>query len=201
MTDQYIDNNSSRRSNRHHLRDAVGTNHAMAEQAWMADGKFSSPEKYEDFLRALLIAHLSLGLPAALHRRCVSELGLERERIFALRKDLGLKVDVIPEGLILSNSYAWGVAYVLNGSCLGAAVLLKSGAIEPAWPSAYLRTSQSCVSSGRLGAFFRALNAFPLHRPDAVAGARDVFTVLSEAPSPLLHGANERERTDACSPG
>ncbi len=187
-------------NNRQHLRAAVQANHAMAEQAWIRDGKFLSHGSYLDFLRALLRAHVSIGLPSALHRRSATELALERARIAALETDLATRAGVVSESLILSKSYAWGVAYVLNGSCLGAALLLKSDAVDPGWPSTYLRLSQSCAASGRLKTFFGDLNAAVLNRPDAVVGARDVFTLISGAPSPILQDETTWLGSDACRP-
>lgn len=172
--------------NRQHIRDAVQANHAKAENSWMPGRTFRSASSYVDFLRALLCVHQSLGLPAATLRQNGVERATEDARISALQQDLGTDIETGPTGCLMTESYAWGVGYALNGSSLGAATLFKSRAIKPDWPSTYMRMSRDYAASGKLAAFFRDLNGSALDLEAAVSGATDVFEMLSnirEVPS------------------
>lgn len=143
----------------------------------MSGRGFATRRSYDAFLRTLLIAHQSLGFPSAKRRSPDAE-SEERDRISALKEDLGKGTTINCERTVPNDSYGLGVAYVLNGSCLGAASLLAKGAIHADWPSAYLRLSGAFAKSGRLGAFFRELNASDIELEDAILGANDVFELM-----------------------
>ncbi|MEL6585556.1 MAG: hypothetical protein AAFY65_09330 [Pseudomonadota bacterium] len=165
-------------TNRAVLRDATRAAHGAAEARWVWQGRFRSRGAYGDWLRRLLRAHCTLGLPAA---QVLGDAHQERLRIRALRSDLGLSGAGArgPEPLDLGT--AWGVAYALNGSALGASSLLTSGAVSRDWPQAYLRVLRDYARGGGLRAFFDDLDAASVPRAQMVQGAQAVFACLAEA--------------------
>jgi heme oxygenase len=96
-----------------------------------------------------------------------------------LANDLGLskvkKTDISSP----NSAWSWGVLYALNGSSLGASVLLKKGAIDAAWPRQYLEEMRRFAKSGMLKSFFDELNAAPFKVEDMATGANDVFNLLA----------------------
>ena len=184
--------------NRQHIRAAVQPNHAKAENSWMLGRTFQSASSYVDFLRALLCVHQELGLPAATLRQHGAGRATEEARISALQQDLGTDVEHEPPQGVMTESYAWGVGYALNGSSLGAAMLLKSRAIKPDWPSAYMRMSKDYAASGKLATFFRGLNGSAIDLEMAVSGATDVFEMLSNIRKAPVVTANRGAKGDLC---
>lgn len=160
------------------LRDVTRALHDEIEAIWTPAGGFASRQTYLDFLSTLLLVHRRLGAPAALRRGDPEDVIEEHRRVAGLTEDLDaapsrtMAVEDIDEG------FAWGVGYVLNGSSLGAAVLLKAGALGEDWPTRYLMMGRDYVTSGRLKRFFDALNAVN-HDPDTVQeGAFAAFEQL-----------------------
>lgn len=145
---------------------------------------FADISRYRGFLLALLTAHARLGLDAARLRNAEVD-GLEEERrIHALGTDLDMATlwrdpARVSQPLRMSRDYAWGVGYVLNGSALGAAVIMKAGHLGPTWPVRYLGLARDYARSGNLKAFFDALNEQTLDRAQALRGAVAVFDLLS----------------------
>lgn len=162
------------------LKEATGTAHLKAETAWTRDGKFADRAGYETWLRCLQVTHLTLGMTAASVIKCDAQCLEEHSRAKALALDLagGPRPKTPPKRG--SESWAYGVCYALNGSAIGASILLKSRSTHAPWPCAYLETMADYATSGRLKAFFERLEAVQLNMDDAVQGARDVFTTIAE---------------------
>lgn len=165
---------------RDRLKHATQGSHAQAEAAWFGHARFADRAAFLGWLSALNEAHGRLGLPAA---RCLGDedlLAAEHSRLAALRQDLGCGPG-LGSRKAPTQSFAWGVLYSLNGSAMGASVLLKSNVIAPGWPSAYLRQMRSFATSGGLKRFFRMLDQQVLAEAEAVAGAEAVFRLMSGA--------------------
>ncbi len=160
------------------LRAATQCLHDRIERIWSPNGAFETRSTYLDFLRMLLRTHETLGLAAANARGQDTEISDEAARINALRLDLGQGPEVLRPTGSLAEDYAWGVAYVLNGSALGATMLLKHDRLGPEWPREYLRLGQAYVQSGHLKRFFDALNTGPHDPAQVLRGARDTFARL-----------------------
>ena len=122
-------------------------------------------------------AHCGLGLAAAERSGLPSALREEQARIAALERDLAPAAPPGPAPL-LSRDAAWGVLYALNGSALGATVLLRETAGDER-PSAYLTVMRDYARSGELRAFFDTLNHAPLELSGAAQGAAAVFADLA----------------------
>ena len=173
--------------NRAFLRTATQSAHTAAEDRWTDHGSFASRAQYDGFLSVALECHLKLGLPAAEAR--MQGIAFERHRIVALAQDLNCDVPVrsaSPSGI--SADYAWGVSYALNGSAIGASILLKSDHRLKSWPTAYLALLQGYAKAGHLAQFFDALEAAPLDAERALQGAVDVFDMIGSAPLHLSQG-------------
>ncbi|MEM6665593.1 MAG: biliverdin-producing heme oxygenase, partial [Pseudomonadota bacterium] len=122
------------RTVRQNLRQSTQILHDQVEALWISGERFSDRARYEEFLGALLTAHVTLGMGAARTRGAGEEITMERRRIAALRSDLGSRANQTePPATIdrMGRSFAWGVGYVLNGSALGAKMILKHGYVEP----------------------------------------------------------------------
>ncbi|MEM1161760.1 MAG: biliverdin-producing heme oxygenase [Pseudomonadota bacterium] len=174
------------------LRKVTQTLHRQTETVWTPSGRFVSEESYHKFLGALLSAHKEVGLAAAIARGDDEEAEEESRRIEALTADLQLDSPVcapVP-GIEMTPDYAWGVSYVLNGSALGASILLKGDALAPHWPRRYLTLGHQYARSGRLKNFFERLNTEAERSPAVERGATDTFSILFKA-------APKRARVDA----
>ncbi|MEM9060698.1 MAG: biliverdin-producing heme oxygenase [Pseudomonadota bacterium] len=170
------------------LRAATRELHAKIEEMWTPDGGFGSRQTYLDFLYALLCVHQQLGVPAALRRGDPEDAAEEYRRIRALCNDLELPR---PRSLGLNEldeGFAWGVGYVLNGSSLGATILLDRGALQPDWPTQYLSVGREYVKSGHLKRFFDSLNVVG-HDPKSVQ--RGAFATFDQIGA--LRNATRRE--------
>jgi heme oxygenase len=175
--------------NRDVLRQRTAGLHTAAEQVWRADRGFPDLGAYRAFLSALLSAHQRLGLAAAEARGDAADMAEERARITALKDDLGDAAPpqagpaaALPARSIVPDR-AWGIGYALNGSALGAAMMLKAG-MPGDWPISYLTSLSAYARSGRLATFFRRLNAAPLDLDIASEGGCDVFRLLAQGPTP-----------------
>lgn len=163
--------------NRQRLKAATLQAHARTEAAWFGRAAFADLATYRHWLSAMQQVHLGLGVDAA---HALGD-GAEAARLAALDTDLGNcpQAEHVPQSA--PPSWAWGVQYAINGSALGASILMKSAALQPDWPTAYLETMRSYATSGALNAFFQTLNAQDLDHVQATEGATQVFTLLERA--------------------
>lgn len=152
--------------------------HAQSEQFWAPSGVLETRWHYNMFLRQLHKAHCTLGLPAAHALADADAIQEETYRIAGLAVDLNGHVDHGPTHAKLGMSEAWGVAYVLNGSSLGAAMMLKSRSIPEDWPADYMSRSAAFAKSGRLKAFFDGLNSAEIDILKTAAGAKRCFDIF-----------------------
>lgn len=167
------------------LRSSTWNLHQKIEAVWTLDGGFKGRDSYLGFLANLAVAHRALGIPAALAMGDADAYTEETKRVEALAEDLGVPAWPKPPLAEMSPSYGWGVAYVLNGSTLGASSMLKQGHIQDGWPSAYMRLGRTYVTSGKLKAFFEALNTAALDQAEVNRGALDTFAVFENTvPAP-----------------
>lgn len=169
------------RDNRHALRDATRDVHNSAEGQWTHS--LGATGGGQALLLAMSMLHANFGQPAAQHAGGAAAVDLEASRLRALKQDgaqadVARKVTARPE---LSNrDYSWGVLYALNGSAMGASMMLQPGGIMAHEQSAYMTLMQNYARSGGLGAFFRLLNAQDLAIDTASKGASAVFTAMTE---------------------
>lgn len=167
-------------SHRAFLKEATLVSHARAEDGWTVAGAFPNRRAYLRWLHVQSGAHHALGARAARLLGLRQLIAAEQTRQRLLSRDLGGEpgqVQGTPPWL--TESFAWGVLYALNGSALGASILLKRHADLEQWPTAYLQEMRRFAKSGELLAFFRELDAVPLERVEASAGARAVFDRFS----------------------
>lgn len=164
--------------NRDRLRRATRDAHANAEHLWFSAGAFTDRATYLRWLTAMAHVHADIGHHAATALRTHIPERIETERAQALSQDLQKTIPGGPNRPRLSESYAWGAMYVLNGSAMGASVLLKPGVLPPQWPRHYLYAMQSFSKSGQLRRFFDQLEARNLDHADSIAGATAVFHLL-----------------------
>lgn len=167
-------------SNRKFLKDGTRTLHESTEQLWSNDGRFQSEARYRAWLTAMHEAHDQIGRVAAHRIGDTRLIDTERQRLAALRADLGLSrsergMRPVPSNGARSESWAWGALYVLNGSALGASFLLKSGGIGASWPRSYVEQMAQEARRGRLKAFFDRLETVRLNKSDALRGAHMAF--------------------------
>lgn len=175
---------ASHDSNRQVLRRATRALHDRAEQSWAEVPE--TPAGLTGFLGAMYGLHSACGLIAAGRSGRAGEIERERSRIAALEQDLGADLPVpipphapVPDG----RDAAWGALYALNGSALGATVLLRiDGGASTS--SAYLRLMKDYARSGDLAAFFRALNTEELDLTAAASGACAVFEFMARLGDP-----------------
>lgn len=167
-----------RRALRCSTRDA----HDRIEALWAPDKRFASLASYLSFLRTVLHVHTRVGLAAAQARGGSAEIDLEQERIAALCADLGLG-QYKAGAICVSPDYAWGVGYVLNGSAIGANMILRDAFLQPRWPDRYLKLGKDYVKSGGLQKFFTALNDANPGPEIAMLGARETFEMLERSVS------------------
>lgn len=172
--------NHSDPSTRSVLRSATQSLHDRIEAIWTSDAQFTSLATYRPFLTALLHSHATLGYPAAVARADPIEISLEKGRIAALCDDLDCEAP--DTDLEMTQDEAWGVGYVLNGSALGADMLLRHGKLGADWPKSYLKLGQKYVKSGGLRRFFDALNAGTFGEADLCKGAARTFAFFERDP-------------------
>lgn len=167
------------RDNRHALRDATKTAHDAAEASWTQALTTRSDE--DGLLLAMQALHTSYGLPAAACSGLDGAVAQELRRLSALNADLHavvpLRIDCQPPA-DRGADHAWGVLYALNGSAMGAAMMLRQGGLMADRNPAYMVLMHDFAKSGALGAFFRTLNARKLSLAEASSGARDVFAAM-----------------------
>lgn len=167
------------------LRETTQSLHEDVEAFWMSNKCFDSEDTYRRFLTTVLAAHQSVGLRAAKVRGDLDDVKEEENRIAALCADLSLSVPHQSDGpdgedSRMSASYAWGVGYVLNGSALGAAVMLDRGYLKDGWPDQYFLLGRALVRTGGLKRFFDRLNNVPLDEADVANGAKDTFSIFRD---------------------
>ena len=163
------------------LRDKTYELHQRLEQLWTPQGHFDSISSYRRFLRLLLKAHSGVGLRAAASRGDPDELTLEQDRVLALSVDLAIPSPALPmPPSSMPHDYAWGVGYVLNGSALGASIILKNSYILQNWPSDYMTLGRSYVKTGRAKHFFKLFDSLHLDTAEVERGAIDTFLLFSE---------------------
>ena len=165
----------AQRSNRQALRDATRNTHDQAEAFWSAPPGASFPIRR--FLKAMLRLHHTLGHPAAIASCFDHAEDIEQRRIEALLRDLGGCVPDPAKSHTPNSDAAWGVLYALNGSAMGAGVLLKEQP-DADTPAEYLNLMSTYAKSGQLGAFYKALNRQVLDQSAAEEGARLVFSEM-----------------------
>jgi len=171
----------TRSSNRHNLKEMTSGAHDRAETRWFSRGKFTSRDSYLHWLEAMRSVHMSLGATAVREAALTQYSSIEAKRINALSLDLGmpkssLKIKVPAE---VSAAWSWGALYALNGSSLGASILLKSQSVQSDWPNRYLQEMRYFATSGALGEFFAELDHLKLNRKEAARGANAVFSALA----------------------
>jgi heme oxygenase len=127
-----------------------------------------------------------MGLAAAVARCSAAGWLEETRRINALECDLDQlpKNDAVPTQSMCPH-YAWGVGYVLNGSCVGAATLIKNRTIPRDWPIAYLRLGSAFTLCGGVKEYFDQLDSCDLNAPSVVHGALETFACFGRT-----HGAD-----------
>ena len=169
----------ARRSNRDVLRMAIRESHDRAEAVWTGAGGIRVPSVYRDWLICLRSVHARIGLPAARTIGGPAEVEDELARINALSADIGAPLPAEPTETGAGGAWAWGARYALNGSMLGASQILKSGDMAHYSNRAYLTCARAYAKSGKLAAFFQALNARALDLDAARLGAEQVFAAIS----------------------
>jgi heme oxygenase len=178
---------------REYLREATSASHDAVELQWVRDDAFQSLSDYLAFLTVLHRVHIAFGRPAAIARNHSDDICEEDCRIDALCADLhlgeGLTHPLPATCPAMAPAYAWGVGYVLNGSALGAAILLGRQGVRPDWPSSYLSLGRSYAQTGKLKQFFDRLNTIDLDPAAMVMGARDTFALFGD-PAPGVRAAS-----------
>ncbi|MBW4708109.1 hypothetical protein KX928_09950 [Roseobacter sp. YSTF-M11] len=164
-------------NNRRFLQHASQADHRSAEATWVTPAGFRNRDHYRLWLRTLLRAHLIIGRAAA--ATCMPEDTQEKQRIDAICADLTICPPTPEKITVASSDWAWGACYALNGSALGAFMLLKSGAVAAPWPVRYLDHMRNYATSGQLAMFFKSLNNQSLCRENAALGARAVFSLIA----------------------
>ncbi len=167
-------------TNRESLRHQTREDHNRAESTWTKSGRFDSRQDYNAWLTALYHVHSALGVAAAQTLGASWLIDKEQSRCRALERDLGTCGSEKTPEKTGTRSWAWGVQYALNGSALGASLLLKSGAIDDSWPRNYLTEMQAFAKSGALKQFFSSLDRTPVDIEEAGHGARSVFGALAD---------------------
>ena len=155
--------------------------HDRLEAMWTREDKFASHGHYIAFLKAILEAHVTVGVAAAQRTGVGGAVALEHDRIAALCDDLGCGPRVPNTAQDLAFGYAWGVGYVLNGSTIGAASIMKSGFLEPGWPRCYMALGQSYAKAGGVAAYFEQLDTLEADRGSVLQGALETFALFERS--------------------
>ena len=168
-----------RHDNRSLLRHATRSAHDRAERRW-SDVPDTAHEMAK-FLNAMLSLHLEFGLTAASSVDQHGALELEHKRLAALRGDLEIVPHTEPDPTArMHHDTAWGTLYALNGSALGATVLMRQSRETIGASTRYLELMSSFARSGALGTFFRTLNRQTLDMRRATSGATAVFAAMAD---------------------
>ncbi len=167
--------------NRDFLKHVTGAAHATAEKSWFSSSAFASRVAYSDWLSALFEAHATLGAAATKSSALKSYRNAEERRRRAIALDLGFQSMAERSTCVPSQSWSWGVLYALNGSALGASILLKTGVLNPQWPKSYLNEMRLFATSGQLKYFFEHLNEEELDREAMADGAIAVFDLIASS--------------------
>lgn len=166
------------------LRALTSLAHAQTEQAWTTPGGFATRASYAAFLTRAFHVHATLGRSAVQLWGEAEDRSTEQARLHCLQADLNCPPLPCAAPGALSLGQAWGVAYVLNGSCLGAASMTRNGTLRQSWPARYMDHGSAFVRSGALRRFFERLNAAPIDPDQAIAGAQRCFAAFT-APETL----------------
>lgn len=177
LSQRGVDADQTLRDNRMALRGSTREMHDRAERQWgaAADGDFD----LHAFFTVMQTLHHT-GIRAAEITGLAGARDHERARLDALSSDLGSDVHNEDPMVISSPDAAWGMLYTLNGSALGASLLLKSGVTLAGKPSAYLELMRDYARSGALNSFFHALNSQELDFKRARQGACQIFSAMIE---------------------
>ncbi len=154
--------------------------HDRIEALWAPDDRFETWATYRKFLETVLDVHSRAGVAAALSRGDQAEIDVEYRRIHALVDDLTLDTTPTVCTEQLSAAYGWGVGYVLNGSAIGANMILRDGFLEDAWPNRYLLAGQAYVKTGALQRFFAAMTDADPEPSEVLRGAQETFELFAE---------------------
>ncbi len=165
---------------RHFLKHATAAAHQEAEAAWSLNKAFADLKSYKNWLDAMLEVHEQLGMAAAASLGDSNALIIEQARVDAIRTDLGVTTATRRQSPLRSKCWAWGVLYALNGSAMGASILIKSSALHSNWPVTYLTLMRNFAASGDLFKFLETLNTAKLDRTSAAEGANDTFRMLGQ---------------------
>ncbi|MEL6979410.1 MAG: hypothetical protein AAGM38_12135 [Pseudomonadota bacterium] len=196
----------SRRDGRFRLKAGTAALHEKTEALfWSAEG-FENVAAYQRFLDAMRAAHERFGRAAAARLPHAPGLSDEPALIDALRRDGAARPDPEVAPPRRSADAAWGAAYALRGSALGAAMILRSPSLRPAWPRAYLEASAQQARNGAVKRFFAAMEAAQPDWDEAARGAEAVFALIHDigaaAPSRdaalSLDAAPARDAAPAC---
>ena len=161
------------------LNEATMELHQQLEALWTPSGGFASEATYKAFLSALLDVHIQMGRPSAEARDDKLAIEQEDDRISALRDDLNGSAHPSPTARTdIGSDYAWGVGYVLNGSSLGASILLKTDSLGVGWPRQYLGLGRDYVRAGHLKRFFDGMNVASVNPIEVHRGAMETFCAL-----------------------
>ncbi|MEO0361925.1 MAG: hypothetical protein AAF322_12500 [Pseudomonadota bacterium] len=167
------------------LRRSTAEIHAEAEALFWSGDRFASADAYRRFLWAMREAHVRFGLPAA--TLLDGDRGAAREaRLIALLDDDLDRAGSPPAATpAMEEARAWGAAYALSGSALGAATILKTGGAPEGCAAAYLRAQAAAARGGETRRFFDALDArgptTEAARRAAVEAASAVFAAIIDA--------------------
>lgn len=72
---------------------------------------------------------------------------------------------------------------MLNGSAIGADLILRASYLNPDWPNRYLCLGRDYVRNGALQKFFRALGTAEVDPHQVMAGATDTFEMFDTSGS------------------
>lgn len=159
------------------LKEATQSAHDMADATWGQASTFADAARYRAWLSRLRAAHARYGLAAATALGAADAME-EQARLRCLQSDLGEAGAPAKAAPAPSSDWAWGVCYALNGSALGASVMVKSYNVPERDGTRYLWHMRSYARGGQLGSFFGRLNACDLSVEDAAVGACMVFDLM-----------------------
>jgi heme oxygenase len=172
--------NGDRSGIRWSLKAATRDAHRKAEARWTDNGSFADRYSYDGWLKTMYVVHASLGQAAALTGCWSDAVEEEKFRLSCLAQDIGFSGNSSnTSSHELSPDEAWGVLYALNGSALGAQILLSEKSFVPEWPVAYLDAMRRFAKSGSLFTFFANLEIADIDTGSAIAGAKKVFFAIT----------------------
>lgn len=163
------------------LKARTDPSHRRTEALFWGAAGFRDRSGYDRFLVAMEAAHRRYGAPAARRLEAYGVLQDEPRLLSALAADRAERASP-PRALSnpagLCDSAAWGAAYALAGSALGAATMLRSPSLRPGWPRRYLTASAARARDGSVRRAFAAMEAAAPDWEQAAAGALAVFSLV-----------------------